>query len=81
MLLGEKKQTKVATSDPFRASSAKILGSSASTSKIVEERQDVGKNKLLGKNRYLPYAAKSGGSKCKGCKVTCNRPDAKYCQS
>ncbi|EIM21732.1 hypothetical protein WALSEDRAFT_63965 [Wallemia mellicola CBS 633.66] len=74
----EKKQTKVAAPDPFRN---KSLGASASTSKQTDERNDLGKNKLLSKNRYLPYAAKTGGSKCKVCKQTTARPDAKYCQN
>ncbi|TIA70295.1 hypothetical protein E3P91_03156 [Wallemia ichthyophaga] len=74
------KKHHVAAPDPFRN---KALGASASTSKAgkTEERDDLGKNKLLSKNRYLPYAAKDGGSKCKVCKQATARPDARYCQN
>lgn len=46
---GEKKQTKVAAPDPFRN---KALGASASTSKQADERNDLGKNKLLSKSGW-----------------------------
>lgn len=53
---GEKKQTKVAAPDPFRN---KSLGASASTSKQTDERNDLGKNKLLSKSAQATFCITS----------------------